>query len=109
MREVVQVVGGFLNAHPPPLTGSPISTPSHSPLPRTPATSTPVHSKQSSSSVLNNPYIIVDKPGGMASSSTASAGTPPPPTPCLTREVDPPRPRRPRGILKRLQGFWLHT
>lgn len=59
-------------------TGSPISTPSHSPLPRTPTTSTPVHSKQSSSSVLNNPYIIVDKPGqviGMASSSAASTGT----------------------------------
>lgn len=68
----------LFNAHPySPLTGSPISTPSHSPLPRTPATSTPVHSKQSSSSVLNNPYIIVDKPGGMASSSAASAGTPP--------------------------------
>lgn len=59
-------------------TGSPISTPSHSPLPRTPTTSTPVHSKPSSSSVLNNPYIIVDKPGqviGMASSSAASTGT----------------------------------
>lgn len=59
-------------------TGSPISTPSHSPLPRTPTTSTPVHSKQSSSSVLNNPYIIVDKPSqviGMASSSAASTGT----------------------------------
>uniref|UniRef100_A0AAQ5ZQ46 YEATS domain-containing protein 2 n=1 Tax=Amphiprion ocellaris TaxID=80972 RepID=A0AAQ5ZQ46_AMPOC len=53
------------------VSGSPISTPSHSPLPRTPTASTPVHSKQSSSSVLNNPYIIVDKPGqviGMASS-----------------------------------------
>uniref|UniRef100_UPI0037E7BD57 YEATS domain-containing protein 2 n=1 Tax=Semicossyphus pulcher TaxID=241346 RepID=UPI0037E7BD57 len=61
------------------VSGSPISTPSHSPLPRTPTTSTPVHSKQSSSSVLNNPYIIVDKPGqviGMASSSAASAGSP---------------------------------
>uniref|UniRef100_A0A665TIN2 YEATS domain-containing protein 2 n=1 Tax=Echeneis naucrates TaxID=173247 RepID=A0A665TIN2_ECHNA len=60
------------------VSGSPISTPSHSPLPRTPTTSTPVHSKQSSSSVLNNPYIIVDKPGqviGMASSSSASTGT----------------------------------
>ncbi|TNN67775.1 YEATS domain-containing protein 2 [Liparis tanakae] len=59
------------------VSGSPISTPSHSPLPRTPTTSTPVHSKQSSSSVLNNPYIIVDKPGqviGMASSSAASTG-----------------------------------
>ncbi|XP_033506324.1 YEATS domain-containing protein 2 isoform X1 [Epinephelus lanceolatus] len=61
------------------VSGSPISTPSHSPLPRTPTTSTPVHSKQSSSSVLNNPYIIVDKPSqviGMASSSAASAGSP---------------------------------
>uniref|UniRef100_A0A669BAZ9 YEATS domain-containing protein 2 n=1 Tax=Oreochromis niloticus TaxID=8128 RepID=A0A669BAZ9_ORENI len=60
------------------VSGSPISTPSHSPLPRTPTTSTPVHCKQSSSSVLNNPYIIVDKPGqviGMASSSAASTGT----------------------------------
>lgn len=60
------------------LTGSPISTPSHSPLPRTQTTSTPVHSKQSSSSLPNNPYIIVDKPGqvvGMASSSTVLSGT----------------------------------
>lgn len=67
---------------PPPLTGSPISTPSHSPLPRTPTTSTPVHGKQSSASVLNNPYIIVDKPGGMAASSAASAGTLPPSERC---------------------------
>ncbi|XP_032421821.1 YEATS domain-containing protein 2 [Xiphophorus hellerii] len=61
------------------VSGSPISTPSHSPLPRTPTTSTPVHSKQNASSVLNNPYIIVDKPGqviSMASSSAASAGSP---------------------------------
>ncbi|XP_061588150.1 YEATS domain-containing protein 2 isoform X1 [Cololabis saira] len=61
------------------VSGSPISTPSHSPLPRTPTTSTPVHSKHSSSSALNNPYIIVDKPGqviGMASSSAASTGSP---------------------------------
>ncbi|XP_058470687.1 YEATS domain-containing protein 2 isoform X1 [Solea solea] len=61
------------------VSGSPISTPSHSPLPRTPTTSTPVHSKQNSSSVLNNPYIIVDKPGqviSMASSSSASTGSP---------------------------------
>ncbi|XP_041696996.1 YEATS domain-containing protein 2-like [Coregonus clupeaformis] len=41
--------------------GSPISTPSRSPLPRT-LTSTPVHTKQGSS-VLKSPYIIVDKPG----------------------------------------------
>lgn len=56
------------------VSGSPISTPSHSPLPRTPTTSTPVYSKQSSSSLPSNPYIIVDKPGqvvGMASSSAA--------------------------------------
>uniref|UniRef100_A0A667XM19 YEATS domain-containing protein 2 n=1 Tax=Myripristis murdjan TaxID=586833 RepID=A0A667XM19_9TELE len=61
------------------VSGSPISTPSHSPLPRTPTTSTPVHGKQGSSSVLNNPYIIVDKPGqviGMASTSAASTGSP---------------------------------
>ncbi|KAK1879435.1 YEATS domain containing protein 2 [Dissostichus eleginoides] len=39
----------------------------------------PGKSKQGSSSVLNNPYIIVDKPGqviGMASSSAASTGSP---------------------------------
>ncbi|KAM9790179.1 YEATS domain-containing protein 2 isoform 1-T1 [Syngnathus typhle] len=61
------------------VSGSPISTPSHSPLPRTPTSSTPVPSKQSSSSVLNNPYVIMDKPGqvtGAASSSAASAGSP---------------------------------
>lgn len=61
------------------VSGSPISTPSHSPLPRTPTTSTPVHSKQSTSSLPNNPYIIIDKPGqvvGMASSSTALTGSP---------------------------------
>ncbi|KAM8850068.1 YEATS domain-containing protein 2 isoform 2-T3 [Spinachia spinachia] len=61
------------------VSGSPISTPSHSPLPRTPATATPAHSKQSSSSALNNPYIIVDKPGqviGVASSTAASTGSP---------------------------------
>ncbi|CAL8323916.1 unnamed protein product [Arctogadus glacialis] len=44
------------------VSGSPVSTPSHSPLPRTPTTSTPVHSKQGSSTLLSNPYIIVDKP-----------------------------------------------
>uniref|UniRef100_A0A1A8RAH9 YEATS domain-containing protein 2 n=2 Tax=Nothobranchius TaxID=28779 RepID=A0A1A8RAH9_9TELE len=61
------------------VSGSPISTPSHSPLPRTSAASTPAHSKQGSSSVLNNPYVIVDKPGqvvGMATSSAASTGSP---------------------------------
>nr|XP_046215425.1 LOW QUALITY PROTEIN: YEATS domain-containing protein 2 [Oncorhynchus gorbuscha] len=59
------------------VSGSPISTPSHSPLPRI-HTSTPVHTKQGSS-VLNNPYIIVDKPGqviGMAANSGASTGSP---------------------------------
>ncbi|KAM6948205.1 YEATS domain-containing protein 2 [Aplochiton taeniatus] len=59
------------------VSGSPISTPSHSPLPRTPTTSTPLHGKQGSS-VLNNPYIIVDKPGqviGMATASAAPAGS----------------------------------
>uniref|UniRef100_A0AAY4API1 YEATS domain-containing protein 2 n=1 Tax=Denticeps clupeoides TaxID=299321 RepID=A0AAY4API1_9TELE len=58
------------------VSGSPISTPRHSPLPRTP-TSTPVQLKQGSS-VINNPYIIVDKPGqvvGMTSAST-TAGSP---------------------------------
>lgn len=58
-------------------TGSPISTPSHSPLPRTPSASTPAHTKDGSS-VLNNPYIIVDKPGqmiGMTSSSAGPTGT----------------------------------
>ncbi|XP_062260542.1 YEATS domain-containing protein 2 isoform X2 [Platichthys flesus] len=59
------------------VSGSPISTPSHSPLPRTPTTSTPVHSKQNSSSALNNPYIIVDKPGQVISmASSASTGSP---------------------------------
>ncbi|KAM4556865.1 YEATS domain-containing protein 2 [Fundulus diaphanus] len=61
------------------VSGSPISTPSHSPLPRTPTGPTPVHGKQSASSVLNNPYIIVDKPGqviSMASSSATSTGSP---------------------------------
>ncbi|XP_026136975.1 YEATS domain-containing protein 2-like isoform X2 [Carassius auratus] len=59
------------------VSGSPISTPSHSPLPRT-SSSTPVHMK-SSPSVINNPYIIVDKPGhviNMAASTTASTGSP---------------------------------
>ncbi|XP_061776150.1 YEATS domain-containing protein 2 isoform X2 [Nerophis ophidion] len=61
------------------VSGSPISTPSHSPLPRTPTSSISVHSKPSSYSVLNNPYVIVDKPGqvtGVTSSSAASAGSP---------------------------------
>ncbi|KAM6063413.1 YEATS domain-containing protein 2 isoform 3-T7 [Chlamydotis macqueenii] len=56
--------------------GSPISTPSPSPLPRTP-TSTPVHMKQgSTSSVINNPYIIVDKPGQMVGAAATSTGSP---------------------------------
>ncbi|XP_033919593.1 YEATS domain-containing protein 2 isoform X4 [Melopsittacus undulatus] len=58
------------------VSGSPISTPSPSPLPRTP-TSTPVHMKQgSSSSVINNPYVIVDKPGQMVGAATTSTGSP---------------------------------
>ncbi|KAF4020949.1 hypothetical protein G4228_012697 [Cervus hanglu yarkandensis] len=56
--------------------GSPISTPSPSPLPRTP-TSTPVHVKQgTTSSVINNPYVIVDKPGQVIGASTPTAGSP---------------------------------
>ncbi|KAJ8357429.1 hypothetical protein SKAU_G00202230 [Synaphobranchus kaupii] len=55
------------------VSGSPISTPSHSPLPRTP-TSTPVHAKQGAS-VINNPYIIVDKPGQVISMGSC-AGSP---------------------------------
>ncbi|XP_019398483.1 PREDICTED: YEATS domain-containing protein 2 isoform X4 [Crocodylus porosus] len=56
--------------------GSPISTPSPSPLPRTP-TSTPVHMKQgSASSVINNPFIIVDKPGQMVGAAATSTGSP---------------------------------
>ncbi|XP_009074245.1 PREDICTED: YEATS domain-containing protein 2 [Acanthisitta chloris] len=58
------------------VSGSPISTPSPSPLPRTP-TSTPVHMKQSSaSSIINNPYIIVDKPGQMVGAAATSTGSP---------------------------------
>ncbi|KAM6160781.1 YEATS domain-containing protein 2 isoform 3-T3 [Erethizon dorsatum] len=56
--------------------GSPISTPSPSPLPRTP-TSTPVHVKQgTASSVINNPYVIMDKPGQVIGASAASTGSP---------------------------------
>uniref|UniRef100_A0A8C3DE22 YEATS domain-containing protein 2 n=2 Tax=Corvus moneduloides TaxID=1196302 RepID=A0A8C3DE22_CORMO len=58
------------------VSGSPISTPSPSPLPRTP-TSTPVHMKQgSASSVINNPYIIVDKPGQTVGAAATSTGSP---------------------------------
>ncbi|XP_041272166.1 YEATS domain-containing protein 2 isoform X4 [Onychostruthus taczanowskii] len=58
------------------VSGSPISTPSPSPLPRTP-TSTPVHMKQgSASSVLNNPYLIVDKPGQTVGAAATSTGSP---------------------------------
>ncbi|XP_067394984.1 YEATS domain-containing protein 2 isoform X2 [Emydura macquarii macquarii] len=58
------------------VSGSPISTPSPSPLPRTP-TSTPVHMKLgSASSVINNPYIIVDKPGQMVGAAATSTGSP---------------------------------
>uniref|UniRef100_A0A8D1KVP0 YEATS domain-containing protein 2 n=1 Tax=Sus scrofa TaxID=9823 RepID=A0A8D1KVP0_PIG len=58
------------------VSGSPISTPSPSPLPRTP-TSTPVHVKQgTTSSVINNPYVIVDKPGQVIGATTPTAGSP---------------------------------
>ncbi|XP_048721232.2 YEATS domain-containing protein 2 isoform X3 [Caretta caretta] len=58
------------------VSGSPISTPSPSPLPRTP-TSTPVHMKLgSASSVINNPYVIVDKPAQMVGAATPSTGSP---------------------------------
>ncbi|XP_028914724.1 YEATS domain-containing protein 2 isoform X2 [Ornithorhynchus anatinus] len=58
------------------VSGSPISTPSPSPLPRTP-TSTPVHMKSgAASSVLNNPYVIVDKPGQVTGAPATSAGSP---------------------------------
>nr|XP_005282528.1 YEATS domain-containing protein 2 isoform X5 [Chrysemys picta bellii] len=56
--------------------GSPISTPSPSPLPRTP-TSTPVHMKLgSASSVINNPYVIVDKPAQIVGAAATSTGSP---------------------------------
>uniref|UniRef100_A0A8B9MXD1 YEATS domain-containing protein 2 n=1 Tax=Accipiter nisus TaxID=211598 RepID=A0A8B9MXD1_9AVES len=55
---------------------SPWKTRDPSPLPRTP-TSTPVHMKQgSASSVINNPYIIVDKPGQMVGAAATSTGSP---------------------------------
>uniref|UniRef100_A0A8C0QTR5 YEATS domain-containing protein 2 n=1 Tax=Canis lupus dingo TaxID=286419 RepID=A0A8C0QTR5_CANLU len=58
------------------VSGSPISTPSPSPLPRTP-TSTPVHVKQSTaSSVINNPYVILDKPGQVIGATTPTTGSP---------------------------------
>ena len=54
--------------------GSPISTPSPSPLPRTP-TSTPVHLKQgTASSGVSSPHVIVDKPGQVIGASTPSTG-----------------------------------
>ncbi|XP_035384398.1 YEATS domain-containing protein 2 isoform X2 [Electrophorus electricus] len=58
------------------VSGSPVSTPSHSPLSQTP-TSTPVHMR-GGSSVINNPYIIVDKPGQvvMNTPTVAGAGSP---------------------------------
>ncbi|XP_074859713.1 YEATS domain-containing protein 2 isoform X2 [Carettochelys insculpta] len=58
------------------VSGSPISTPSPSPLPRTPS-STPVHMKLgSASSAINNPYVIVDKPGQMVGAAATSTGSP---------------------------------
>lgn len=54
--------------------GSPISTPSPSPLPRTP-TSTPVHAKQGTAgSVISNPYVIMDKPGQVIGAATPTTG-----------------------------------
>lgn len=84
------------------VSGSPISTPSHSPLPRTPTTSTPVHSKQGSI-LPNNPYMIVDKPGqlvGMASSSTAlTASTGSPSSKSVTQGTRSPGPKVHTGTL----------
>ncbi|XP_053421266.1 YEATS domain-containing protein 2 isoform X3 [Nycticebus coucang] len=58
------------------VSGSPISTPSPSPLPRTP-TSTPVHLKQgTASSVISNPYVIMDKPGQVIGTTTPGTGSP---------------------------------
>ncbi|KAF6122688.1 YEATS domain containing 2 [Phyllostomus discolor] len=58
------------------VSGSPISTPSPSPLPRTP-TSTPVHVKQgTASSVISNPYVIMDKPGQVLGATAPTTGSP---------------------------------
>ncbi|XP_066097025.1 YEATS domain-containing protein 2 isoform X1 [Saccopteryx bilineata] len=58
------------------VSGSPISTPSPSPLPRTP-TSTPVHAKQGpAGSVLSNPYVLMDKPGQVLGAATPTTGSP---------------------------------
>ncbi|KAJ6669181.1 hypothetical protein lerEdw1_007990 [Lerista edwardsae] len=58
------------------VSGSPISTPSPSPLPRTP-TSTPVHMKQATATpVVNNPYVIVDKPGQPTGTAAVGTGSP---------------------------------
>lgn len=85
------------------VSGSPISTPSHSPLPRTSSTSTPVHSKQSSSSLPNNPYMIVDKPGqlvGLTSSPAAlSASTGSPSSKSITQGTRSPGPKVHTGTL----------
>lgn len=84
------------------VSGSPISTPSHSPLPRTPTTSTPVYSKQNSSSLPNNPYMIVDKPGqlvGMASSTALTASTGSPSSKSVTQGTRSPGPKVHTGTL----------
>uniref|UniRef100_A0A5F8GJX6 YEATS domain-containing protein 2 n=1 Tax=Monodelphis domestica TaxID=13616 RepID=A0A5F8GJX6_MONDO len=58
------------------VSGSPISTPSPSPLPRTP-TSTPVPMKQgTANSVISNPYVLPDKPGQASGAPAPSAGSP---------------------------------
>uniref|UniRef100_A0A6Q2XXX9 YEATS domain-containing protein 2 n=1 Tax=Esox lucius TaxID=8010 RepID=A0A6Q2XXX9_ESOLU len=79
------------------VSGSPISTPSHSPLPRTP-TSTPIHTKQGSS-MLNNPYIIVDKPSQVIGMTTTSAyaGSPSAKQSGVTQGTRSPAPKVPTG------------
>ncbi|KAH0623863.1 hypothetical protein JD844_007034 [Phrynosoma platyrhinos] len=58
------------------VSGSPISTPSPSPLPRTPTT-TPVHMKQGTTTpVVNNPYVIVDKHAQTVGVVAANTGSP---------------------------------
>ncbi|XP_029472869.1 YEATS domain-containing protein 2 isoform X3 [Rhinatrema bivittatum] len=57
------------------VSGSPISTPSPSPLPRTP-TSTPVPLNQgTASSGITNPYVIVDKMGQVTTATVTNTGS----------------------------------
>lgn len=86
------------------VSGSPISTPSPSPLPRTP-TSTPVHMKQgSASSVINNPYVIVDKPGQMLVAAAPSKVPERPPGPNAAPAAS--RPARPGPAHSRRMPNW---